>query len=102
MNVLHTADVSGEFVIKQVGDVALLECVFPPNHISTKWILPSVLENSTTYLQAPNSASLLFSVTDSLHKASFTCQASTPRGSRVYKHYMLITYRKLIKLTVIL
>ena len=90
------ADVSGEFVIKQVGVTALLECIFPPNHNNTEWILPPVMKNAQSYVSTPNSASLLFTVTDLLHKATFTCQASAPSGNIVYKHYMLIAYGKIV------
>ena len=83
-------------MIKKVGDVAVLDCVFPPDHNNTHWTLPDVLQDSTISTLAPNSVLLSFSVTDLLHEANILCQASTPKGYHVYKHYMLITYGKLV------
>ena len=82
-------------MIKEVGDTATLECLFPPNHNDTEWILPDTLiEESSIYSPTANSALLAFLVTDLLHGASFRCQARNPKGNRVYKHYMLLAYGK--------
>lgn len=85
-------DVSGEFVVKKVGDIVTLECVFPPNHNNTQWILADAFQNPSIIPQAPNSAILSFQAIDSLHGTSFVCQASTPTGNHVYKYYRLLTY----------
>ena len=98
---LFCTDVSGEFVIKEVGDTATLQCLFPPGHNSTEWILPDTLKHSNNYSPNSNSALLSFSVTDLLHGITFLCQARTPNGNRVYKHYMLLTYGKYKTSTVI-
>lgn len=90
-----TLGVSGEFVIKKIGDMAVLDCVFPPNYHETEWILPNtLLEISTIQSEAPNSARISFLVSDLLHKTSFSCQALTPKGNHVFKHYILIIYGK--------
>lgn len=83
-------------MIKKVGDMAALECAFPPNHNDTRWILPDLCQDSKVSTLTPFSALLTFSVTELLHETTFLCQASTPKGNYVYKHYMLITYGKSI------
>ena len=77
-------------MIKEVGDTATLQCLFPPGHNSTEWILPDTLKHSSNYSPNSNSALLSFSVTDLLHGIT-----------RVYKHYMLLTYGKYKTNTVI-
>ena len=89
---MFPADVSGEFLIKEVGDTATLRCLFPPDHNSTEWILPDILRDSNSYSLTSNSALLSFSVTDVLYGTNFLCQARNPKGNYVYKHFMLLTY----------
>ena len=81
-------------MIKEVGDMATLQCLFPPDHNSTEWILPDIFKNSSSYSPTSNSALFSFSVTDLLHGTSFLCQARNPKGKYVYKHYLLLTYGK--------
>ena len=81
-------------MIKEVGDTATLQCLFPLDHNDTEWILPDTFKNSSSYSPKSNSALLSFSVTDLLHGVSFLCQARNPNGNKVYKHYMLLTYGK--------
>lgn len=87
----------GQFVIKKVGDMAALECIFPPNHNNTQWILPDLFRDSKVSILTPFHALLTFLVTDVLHETTFLCQALTPKGNYVYKHYMLITYGNFVK-----
>lgn len=91
---LFPIDVTGEFLIKEIGDTATLQCLFPPDHNATEWILPDTLEHSSRSSPKHNLALLSFSVTDSLQGMRFRCQARNPNGNKVYKHYMVLTYGK--------